>query len=58
MTKLTVMKTSDLRKMKVEELFEFAQANGIFIWHDSTRQDVFDALKAKLIDGDKTIWCA
>ena len=51
------MTATELRKLKFDELIDLAQLNGIFVWHDSIRSDVFDALKAKLIDGDSTIWC-
>ena len=51
------MTLTELGKMKMAQLIDLAQVNGIFIWRDSTRSDVYTALKAKLINGDSTIWC-
>ncbi len=47
---------SELNKMRIEQLIELAQNLDIFVWHDSTKPDLVEALKQRLFFG-KDVWC-
>jgi hypothetical protein len=55
--KCDIMKMGELRKLSFDELIDLAQKNDIFVWFDSTKPDVLDALKEKLVLGNEQIWC-